>query len=312
MKVAIPETFRRELEERLPSDVRAAWYATTTDVAKAAHDADVLVMAFIDPGEIRLAVEAATKVRWVSTHAAGVDNYPLEYLREHRVMLTKGAGVSAIPIAESVVLCMLSAAKSFPYFIESSLRHEWPSRRPPAAELFGSKALIVGYGSIGHAVGERLDSFGVDVTGVRRRAAGEAGVIGPEEWRSQIGAFDWIVLTAALTAQTRHLIGAEELSHMKSSAWIVNVARGGLIDQEALAASLRRGRPRGAYLDVTYPEPLPAGHPLWSLPNVFISGHSAGRSGRALQRYSDLFLDNLRRFLKQEPLANLVDLSAGY
>ena len=108
------------------------------------------------------------------------------------------------------------------------------------------------------------------------------------------------------------MLAAEEFARMRSSAWLVNVARGGLIDHVALANGLRVGRPRGAYLDVTEPEPLPPEHPLWQSSNVVITAHSAGRSSRSRQRYAALLLENLERFAAGQPLANLVDYAAGY
>jgi phosphoglycerate dehydrogenase-like enzyme len=312
VRIAIPESLRSELDGRLPSDVEAAWYRGTSDVAAAASGADVLVVGFIEAGEVRAAIEAAGSARWVSTHAAGVDHYPIELLSERGQLLTSGSGVNAVPIAEFAVLCVLSAAKSFPLFVASSLRQEWPSERPPADELGGSRTLVIGYGDIGRAIGERLRPFGVMVTGVRRQPSEEPDVIGPDQWRDRLGEFDWIFVTAALTSQTRHLLAAAEFAAMKPTTWLVNVSRGGLIDHRALADALHTGRPRGAYLDVTEPEPLPAEHPLWRTPNVLITGHSAGRSPKSQHRYAELFLSNLERFRSGQPLSNLVDLAAGY
>ena len=312
MKIAIPESFRGLLDGRLPDDVSIAWYHGTDDVAAAARDADVLVIGFIDAAEIRLAIESATSARWISTHAAGVDHYPWDVLAARKLTMTNGAGINAPPIAEYVVLCVLSAAKNFPFFALSSERREWPTRRPPADELDGAQALVLGYGEIGRRVGERLRAFGVRVTGVRRTPSEEPDIIGPDDWRARLGEFDYILVTTALTGATRHMLGADEFAHMRPTAWVVNVARGALIDHDALAEALAAGRPRGAYLDVTEPEPLPAEHALWRTPNVLISGHSAGRSPRSQQRYATLFVENLRRFQAGEPLLNLVDYSAGY
>src|SRR5207302_1482033 len=158
----------------------------------------------------------------------------------------------------------------------------------------------------------RLSAFGVCVTGVRRQPSEEPDIVGPHDWRDRLGDFDWIVVTTALTTETRHMLAAEEFARMRSSAWLVNVARGGLIDHVALANGLRVGRPRGAYLDVTEPEPLPPEHPLWQSSNVVITAHSAGRSSRSRQRYAALLLENLERFAAGQPLANLVDYAAGY
>ena len=193
-----------------------------------------------------------------------------------------------------------------------SERREWPTQRPPAEELDGARALVLGYGEIGRGVGDRLRPFGVRVTGVRRTPSEEPDVIGPDEWRGRLDEFDYILVTAALTRETQHMLGAAEFARMRPTAWVVNVSRGGLIDHDALAKSLASGRPRGAYLDVTDPEPLPAEHALWRTPNVMISGHSAGRSPRSQQRYAAMFLDNLQRFQSGQPLLNLVDYSAGY
>jgi phosphoglycerate dehydrogenase-like enzyme len=312
VKIAIPEMFRRDLDGRLPVNVDAAWYQGTADVAQVSADADVLVMAFVIAAEIRLAIESARCARWISSHAAGVDHYPLALIRQRGALLTKGAGLSAVPIAESVVLFVLSAAKSFPTFLASSARHRWPTERPPAIELGESRALIIGYGEIGRALAQRLSALGVEVTGVRRTPRGEPEVIGPLDWQARLGEFDWVILTTALTPQTRHLLSRVEFAQMKSTAWVVNIARGGLIDQAALAEALHAGRPRGAYLDVTDPEPLPGDDPLWSAPNVFITGHSAGRGTRSRELYARLFLDNLARFEAGQTLINLVDLGEGY
>jgi phosphoglycerate dehydrogenase-like enzyme len=312
VKIAIPELFRRTLDGRLPETVQPAWYHGIDDVADAARDADVLVIGFIDADEIRTSIESATSARWISTHAAGVDHYPMDLLAERNLILTNGAGVNAPPIAEYVVLCVLSAAKSFPFFAVASERHEWPTRRPPAEELDGARALVLGYGEIGRGVGERLRAFGVRVTGVRRTPSEEPDIVGPDDWRGRLGEFDYILVTAALTGDTRHMLGEHEFARMRPSAWLVNVSRGPLVDHDALAEALAAGRPRGAYLDVTEPEPLPAEHPLWRTPNVIISGHSAGRSPRSRQRYAAMFLDNLQRFQSGQPLLNLVDYSAGY
>jgi phosphoglycerate dehydrogenase-like enzyme len=132
VRVAVPELFRAELEGRLPPFVEALWYSGVADVALPAQLADVLVIGFIDAAEIRYAIESASHASWVSTHAAGVDHYPIDLLARRNVVLTNGAGINAPPIAEFAVLCVLSAAKTFPLFVRSSDHKQWPTQRPPA------------------------------------------------------------------------------------------------------------------------------------------------------------------------------------
>lgn len=166
---------------------------------------------------------------------------------------------------------------------------------PGKVELLGSKALLLGYGAIGKLIDERLRAFGTDVTIVRRSS--QPGCLGPEEWRSHLGAFDWIILAVPATAETDGMIGAAELAAMKSSARIINIARGSVIDQDALVAALQTGQIAEAFLDVTTPEPLPADDVLWGLPNAHVTMHLSGRAqDKMFVRSAQRFLENLARF----------------
>ncbi len=206
---------------------------------------------------------------------------------------------------------MLAAAKRFDTVMRMADRREWPDYAPGRVELFETAALVIGYGAIGRLIGERLEGFGVQVTGVTR--SGRDGTLAAGAWRDRLGAFDWVVLAAPSTAETHALIGAAELRAMKRSAWLVNTARGDMIDDDALLAALREGRIAGAFLDPTEPEPLPSDHPFWCEPNVILSMHLSGRSQtRMFQRAAALFLDNLGAFLAGTPMRNVVDLDAGY
>ncbi|WP_275956604.1 NAD(P)-dependent oxidoreductase, partial [Sphingomonas sp. dw_22] len=158
---------------------------------------------------------------------------------------------------------------------------------------------------------ERLAGFGVTVTGVTR--SGAEGTIGPDDWRARLGEFDWIVLAAPATHESRAMIGEAELRAIKPSAWIVNVGRGELIDQDALIEAANERRIAGAFLDTVTPEPLPADHPLRTTPNIILSMHLSGRSQtRMFTRATALFIENLHAFLEGRPLRNEVDLAAGY
>ncbi|MFM5885982.1 MAG: D-2-hydroxyacid dehydrogenase, partial [Novosphingobium sp.] len=229
-----------------------------------------------------------------------------------RVVLTNGAGINAVPIAEYVVMLMLGHAKNYREVFRAQERREWLKGIPGVRELHGSSALILGYGGIGQEVEARLAAFGVAVTKVRRTPG--PGVLGPNEWRARLDQFDWIVIAVPATAETEHLIGPAELAAMKRDAVLVNVARGSVIDQDALVAALDAGQIGGALLDVTTPEPLPEDHPLWALDNVQVTMHLSGRGpmDRMFARAAERFLGNLTRWQAGEPVAPQVDLALGY
>ncbi len=309
MVVALPETLRDQLPELGP-DVEPVWYRDAADAPRAVAEAEVLWLAFWRTEEIDRALAAGPNLRWVTTANAGVDSYPLARFRERRIVLTNGAGLVAVPISEYVVMAMLAAAKGFPELVRAQDRQEWLRRPPALDELSGTRALVLGYGSIGRAVADRLRGLEVEVIGVRSKPS--EGSLGPEEWRLRLGEFDWVILTLPLTDRTRGVIGEAELASMKRSAWLVNVSRGALIDPAALESALRSRTIGGAYLDVTVPEPLPPESPLWTLPNVIITPHSSWATEKMTKRAVALFLDNLGCYRSGEPLANVVDLDAGY
>ncbi|MGH6782653.1 MAG: D-2-hydroxyacid dehydrogenase, partial [Sphingomonadaceae bacterium] len=184
---------------------------------------------------------------------------------------------------------------------------------PRTTELYESRALIIGYGAIGSAIGERLKGFGVQVTGVKRTPSDDPTIVTPDRWRGLIGDYDWVILAAPSTGETKALIGESELAAMKSSAWLINIARGDVVDQDALISALQRCQLAGAFLDVTTPEPLPTESPLWSMPNAILTSHLSGRAQtKMFQRSAQLFLRNLERYRADEPLENQVDLLLGY
>jgi phosphoglycerate dehydrogenase-like enzyme len=311
MRLALPAAVRDHLP-RMPPGHDVAWYADFEECRAAAAGAEVLWLDFFRRPQVESVLQHADRLRWVFTRGAGMDRQPLELYRERGVVLTNGSGLAAGPIAESLVLAMLAAAKRFPDLVRAQDRAEWLPRPPGLGELQDTRALVLGYGEIGRAVGARLAGFGVEVVGVRRQPAEEPAVIGPDEWRRRLPEFDWVLVTVASIAANRHLVGAPELAAMKAGAWILNVTRGWVVDQAALLEALRAGRIGGAYLDVTDPEPLPAESELWRLPNVIITPHSSWASGRFAERAAELFLDNLGRYLEGAPLRNVVDLRAGY
>jgi phosphoglycerate dehydrogenase-like enzyme len=311
MRVALPTQIRDHVR-RLPEGVEAVWYAGPDECRDAAAGAEVLWLDFFRRTQIESVLEAAPALRWVFTRGAGMDSHPLARYRERAIVLTNGSGLAAVPIAETLVLAMLAAAKGFPELVRAQDRAEWLPRPPAYGELAGTRALVLGYGDIGRAAAERLRPFGVEVTGARRRPEEEPDVIGPDEWRARLPEYDWVLVTVASTPASRCLVGAPELAAMKASAWLLNVTRGWVVDQAALLDALRSGGIGGAYLDVTDPEPLPADSELWRLPNVIVTPHSSWASRRLDERSVVMFLDNLDRYLAGTSLRNVVDLEAGY
>ena len=299
------------LEPHLPSWVDARWYATKAEAVALAPLAEIGWFDMHSKDDMAEIFQRAIKLEWLNSVYAGVESFPLDLLETRGVMLTNGAVINAVPIAEYIVMLMLVQCKGYREVVRAQDRHEWLKDSPGKHELSGAKALILGYGAIGQEVEKRLIGFEMEVSKVRRSAG--PGTLGPDEWRARLGEFDWIILSVPATPETEGMIGAAELAAMKADAVLVNVARGSVIDQAALTSALSEGRIGGALLDVTTPEPLPAGDPLWGLDNTQITMHLTGRAqDRMFQRSAARFLENLGRFHRGEALTPLVDYALGY
>lgn len=312
MKAVLPAVARPLLEPHLPADLEVAWFSSPGQAEAGIADAEIAWVDMQPTGLVAEAIRAAgPNLRWVSTLYAGLDAFPLDLLRERGVTVTNGAGINAVAVAEYAVMGVLAAAKRFDEVVRLRDRREWPWDAPGKVELAGGQALIIGYGAIGRLIGERLAAFGVAVTGVTR--SGRDGTLAPDQWRARLGEFDWVILAAPSTGETRAMVGAAELAAMASGAWLVNVARGDMVDQDALTVALAAGVIAGAVLDTTDPEPLPAADPLWTAPNAILTMHLSGRSTRGMfPRAARLFLDNLAAWCEGRPMRNVADLTAGY
>lgn len=299
------------LQGRLPDWVEPRWFANTEELYALAPEAEI---GWFDTYDLEATYEAARraeKIRWLTTIHAGVDRFPKEQLAARGAVLTNGAGINAITIAEYAVMGMLVVAKGYRQVVRAAERHEWLTDSPGKVELYGSKALVIGAGEIGSLIAERLAPFGVEVTSVRRRPM--PGCLTPDAWRGRLGEFDWVILTVPATPDTVGMIGAAELAAMKPTACLLNFARGTVIDQEALVEVLQARRIGAAFLDVTDPEPLPADHVLWTLDNCHITMHLSGRAQNMMFiRSAERFLANLERWKRGEALTHTVDLAAGY
>ena len=282
-----------------------------------APGADVAFMAELRPAHF----SAARQLRWIHSSAAGVGNMLFPELVQSEVVLTNSSGVSADPIAEHVLGLTLALFRKFPVAFRSQASRHWAQNDmvapPPLRHVQGAHVLIIGLGSIGAACAWRFAALGAEVTAIRRRLdrptpPGVSHVATAEDLHQLLPQADVVVISAAQTGATRGLIGERELSLMHTNAILINVSRGKLVDEGALISALQAGTIGGAGLDVFEHEPLAAGSPLWTLPNVIITPHMSGFRPDHWDAVTTLFAENLQRFEHGEPLRNVVDKSAGY
>ncbi|ALC10971.1 D-2-hydroxyacid dehydrogenase [Sphingopyxis sp. 113P3] len=299
------------VENQLPDWIEPRFFMSKQEAMELAPGAEIGWFDMYDKKDMAAAITAATRLKWLNSIYAGVDGMPLALLKERGVVVTNGAGINAITIAEYVVMGMLTVAKGYRDVVRAQDRREWLTDSPGKVELYGSKALLLGYGAIGRLVEERLKGFAVDVTVVRRSPG--ANSLSPDQWRARLGEFDWVILAVPATAETEGMVGAAELAAMKPSATLINIARGSVVDQDALVTALNEQQIASAFLDVTTPEPLPPDDPLWSLDNAHITMHLSGRAqDKMFARSAQRFLDNLDRWQRGEPVTPQVDLTLGY
>ena len=299
------------LTGRVPDWVDLRGFTSTQELLDMAPAAEIGWFDLYKFDAMADAIVKATRLRWLNSVYAGVDAFPLQVLADRGVTLTNGTGINAITIAEYVVMGMLTMAKGYAEVVRAQDREQWLLESPGKQELHGSRALILGAGEIGGRVAKMLAGFDIDVTMVRRSPA--LGCIGPDAWRARLGEFDWVIIAVPATPETVGLFTATDIAAMKQGAAVINVARGSVIDQDALIAALNRGHLGGAFLDVCTPEPLPPGHPLWRVPNAHVTMHLSGRAqNKMFARAADRFLANLDRWRRGEAVAPQVDLTLGY
>ena len=279
-------------------------------------DAQVLLRWWMPATTLRRILATTPRLRWLHTPSAGVDGLLIPEVLERRIVLTNSAGAHAIPIAEFVLLCVLEHAKRTRDLAALTPENAWQyGRTLHLDELYEKTLLILGLGHIGQEIARRAAAFGMRVIGCRRRPAPLAGVervVGEDAWRALLSEADYLVIATPLTAATKGMIDAAALAQMRPDAYLINVARGDIIDTAALIIALEQGQLSGVALDVLPEEPLPPEHPLWRTPNVWITPHISASSPRTSARAITVFLENVRRYIAGEPLVNVVDQQAGY
>ncbi|WJY18715.1 D-2-hydroxyacid dehydrogenase [Alteriqipengyuania flavescens] len=310
-RAVLSAMIRPLVEPRLPGWVEPLWFASTEQLLELAPQAEIGWFDLQQHEPMAEAVRRADELRWLNSIYAGLDFLPLDLLQERGTIVTNGAGINAVTIAEYVVMLMLVHAKGYREVVRAQDRKEWLLDSPGKIELAGSRALLLGMGAIGKLIKARLEAFDVEVVPVRR--SGAEGALGPDEWRGKLGEFDWVILAVPATPETDGMVGADELEAMKSDAVLVNIARGSVVDQPALVAALEAKSIGGALLDVTTPEPLPQDHPLWALDNTLLTMHLSGRAqSKMFMRSADRFIENLARWEKGKPVEPRFDPALGY
>ena len=255
-------------------------------------------------------LQAAPALRWVHIHSAGADRPVFRELRARGVQVTTSSGANALVVAHTALAGVLALARHLPQLWRAQQRREWASLQGsgPPRDLDGQTVVLVGWGPIGQQLGRLLQALGLKLVVVRQQdlpAAPGIVTVTFDRLRDVLPQADWLLLACPLTPRTRGLVDAQALARLPAGARIVNVARGEILDQAALVEALRCGRLGGAFLDVFEHEPLDGDSPLWDLPNVIITPHSAGLSQGNAARVRRMFLDNLRRWQAGERLHNL-------
>jgi phosphoglycerate dehydrogenase-like enzyme len=280
------------------------------------NEAEVLLLGSVPASVLDHVVTRSSRLRWIHSAAAGVDRVTTPVVRERGLIVTNARGVFSRPIAEYVVMMSLAICRRLPQLLELQRERTWQPLR--GRELSQLTIGIVGYGSIGVELGRLLAPFESRILATRRhpeRGAADAPNVelhGLDDLDEVLRASDIVVVAAPLTDETAGLIGAEQLSQMREDAWLINIARGRLIDEIALRRALQSGWIGGAVLDVFGEEPLSPESPLYDTPNLIITPHTSWASDRVAERTVDLFVENLRAFRAGGAMSNVVDLAAGY
>lgn len=312
----LPADFPARIRERWPG-MKVAGLTDYEHLAEELADADIYVGFWARSGQFR----EARKLRWVHATAAGVSQLLQPDFVASDVVLTNARGVNAAPIGDHTLGVILAFSRHLATSWRHQREHRWAQQeiwdeRPRPRELAGQRLVLVGLGALGRAIAERARGFGMRIVAVTRSGSDPNGLVdeifAADRLDEALREADFVVLAAPETPETRHLIDARRLGLMKPSACLVNVARGTLVDETALAEALAARRIAGAALDVTEREPLPPESPLWDMENVLITPHVANASERLWERQWAILKENLERWFAGRELINVVEKSRGY
>ncbi|MDO8750625.1 MAG: D-2-hydroxyacid dehydrogenase [Dehalococcoidia bacterium] len=278
------------------------------------EEADIIICQGLPHGSVKW----APRLKWVQEWGTGIEYLAGSGVFEAGISVTNLAGTAAVPIAEHVLMMMLMLSRNAKTFMENAHKRQWRPT-PPLVEVFNKTVGVVGLGGIGGRVAEVCHALGMRVLATRRTATlrqrdvqGVDELLPPADLPYLLQESDFVVLSCPLTKETEGLIGEKELRAMKPTAFLINIARGRVVDEPVLKLALKEGWIAGAGLDVFWNEPLEPESELWHLPNVVLTPHRAGNEGLRVAEAFAIFDDNLDRFLSSRPLTNLVDPSLGY
>ncbi|WP_435320694.1 NAD(P)-dependent oxidoreductase [Haloarchaeobius sp. TZWSO28] len=299
------ESYADALRERLPADRTVTLARTPKQERELIPDARVVTGITVEEDLL----DRAEGLELFACTFAGTDHVPMDTLAEHGVAVTNAGGIHAPGIAEQAIGNMLVFARRLHEGWRRKQQSQW--RHFQSSEFTGSTVTVIGLGSIGQAVVQRLQGFEVDTIGIRytpSKGGPTDEVLGfdSDDVHDALARSDYVVVACPLNDLTRNLIGEDEFATMQTDAVLVNTARGGIVDTDALVAALRSNKIRGAAVDVTEPEPLPEDHPLWGLENCLITPHTGGHTPKHWDRLADIVAENLDRLEEGEELQNQV------
>src|SRR5512146_232485 len=312
-----PPWVRERLQKQFPQ-LEILQLPDYSEVAEQIRDADAMLAWSVRPEQFR----EARKLRWIHSTAAAVHQLIFPELVASEVVLTNSREVHGPVVAEHALALMFAVARKIPAAVRYQQQHVWGQERmwlegPMPSELQGATLGLIGLGSIGREIARRAAALGMRVLAVREHPArggaeGVQAVYGPAQLADLLAASDYVVLAAPVTASTERLMDRTRLAQMRPTACLVNVGRGVLVDEMALAEALREKKIAAAALDVLEKEPLPADSPLWSMENVLITPHTGSVTPRLWERQYALISENVHRFLAGEPLLGVVNKHKGY
>jgi len=313
----LPEWAADEVRRRFP-EVQVVRLTSPESILREIADADCLFATVVKDAHIH----AARRLKWIHTPSAGLEWILTPALVASDVTVTNSKGALAIPVAEHALALMLALSRRLHHCFDDqrrgvSRREDLLRSTPSFEELSGKTVGVIGLGSIGTQIARLCGAFGMRVVGFRRNPDGKPEFVEriypPSMLDAELPSLDYVVVAAPLTIETRGMLGKNQFERMKPTAYLINVARGEIIDQDALADAVETERIAGAGLDVTQPDPLPDGHPLHSAKNILITPHVSGLSPMLWRRLVDLWIENIQRFLEGRELINTVtDKTRGY